>query len=169
VFLDESGFSTNMARRYGRSPRGRRLAAAVPHGHWKTSTLVAGLRLGGIVAPLVIDHPMNGITFRAYVEQHLAPTLSPGDIVVCDNLRCHKMPGLRATIEARGAELRYLPPYSPDLNPIEQVFAKLKALVRAEAPRTVDTLWETIGACLSRFSPAECANYFANSGYPRLM
>jgi transposase len=158
-----------MARHYGRSPRGRRLVAAVPHGHWKTSTLVAGLRLDGIVAPLVIDHPMNGTTFRAYIEQHLAPTLSPGDIVVCDNLQCHKTPGVRAAIEARGAELRYLPPYSPDLNPIEQVFAKLKALVRAEAPRNLDDLWNTIGACLSRFTSAECANYLANSGYPRLM
>jgi transposase len=169
VFLDESGFATNMARRYGRSPRGQRLAAPVPHGHWKTSTLVAGLRLRGIVAPLVIDHPMNGITFRAYVEQHLAPTLAPGDIVVCDNLQSHKTPGVRAAIEARGAELRYLPPYSPDLNPIEQVFAKLKALVRAEAPRNVDALWDTIGACLDRFTTAECANYLANSDYPRLM
>ena len=158
-----------MARRYGRSPRGRRLVAAVPHGHWKTSTLVAGLRLSSIVAPLVIDHPMSGITFRAYVEQHLAPTLAPGDIVVSDNLQCHKTPGVRAAIEARGAELRYLPPYSPDLNPIEQVFAKLKALVRAEAPRNVDAFWDTIGACLDRFTTAECANYLTNSGYPRLM
>ena len=131
--------------------------------------MVAGLRLGGIVAPLVIDHPMNGVTFRAYVEQHLAPTLAPGDIVICDNLQCHKTPGVRAAIEACGAELRYLPPYSPDLNPIEQVFAKLKALVRAKAPRNVDALWETIGACLARFTTPECENYLANSGYPRLM
>lgn len=169
MFLDESGFTTNMARRYARSPRGQRLAAPVPHGHWKTSALVAGLRLGGIVAPRVIDHPMNGVTFRAYVEQHLAPTLVPGDIVICDNLQCHKTPGVRAAIEARDAELRYLPPYSPDLNPIERVFAKLKALVRAKAPRNVDALWETIGACLARFTTPECENYLANSGYPRLM
>jgi transposase len=158
-----------MTRRYGRSPRGRRLTAPVPHGHWKTSTLVAGLRADGIVAPLVIDHPMNGVTFRAYVEQHLAPTLSPGDIVVADNLQCHKSPGVRAAIEASGAELRFLPPYSPDLNPIEQVFAKLKALVRAKAPRNVEDLWTTIGQCLGRFAAAECSNYLANSGYPRLM
>jgi len=169
VFLDESGFSTNMARRQGRSPRGKRLVAAVPHGHWKTSTLVAGLRVDGIVAPLVIDHPMNGITFRAYVEQRLAPTLSPGDIVVCDNLQCHKSPGVRAAIEARGAELRYLPPYSPDMNPIEQVFAKLKSLIRAAAPRDIETLWNTIGESLDVFTPNECANYLANSGYPRMM
>ncbi len=135
VFLDESGFSTNMARRQGRSPRGQRLVAAVPHGHWETSTLVAGLRVDGIVAPLVIDHPMNGVTFRAYVEQHLAPTLAPGDIVVCDNLQSHKSPGVRAAINARGAELRHLPPYSPDMNPIGQVFAKLKALVRVRHHR----------------------------------
>lgn len=169
VFLDESGFSTNMARRLGRSPRGKRLVAAVPHGHWTMSTLVAGLRMGGIVAPLMIDHPMNGITFRAYVEQHLAPTLSRGDIVICDNLQCHKSPAVRAAIEVRGAELRFLPPYSPDLNPIEQVFAKLKALIRAAEPRDVETLWDTIGQSLARFSPNECANYMANSGYPRMM
>jgi transposase len=158
-----------MARRYGRSPRGRRLAAPVPHGHWKTSTLVAGLRHDGIVAPLVIDHPMNGATFRAYVEQVLAPTLSPGDVVISDNLRCHKAPGVRAAIEARGAELRYLPAYSPDLNPIEQVFAKLTALLRAEAPRNVEDLWTTIGACRGRFTASECSNCLANSGCPRLM
>ncbi len=169
VFLDESGFSTNMARRQGRSPRGQRLVAAVPHGHWKMSTLVAGLRMDGIVAPLVIDHPMNGITFRAYVEQYLAPTLSPGDIVICDNLQCHKSPGVRAAIEACGAELRFLPPYSPDMNPIEQVFAKLKALIRAAEPRDVETLWAAIGECLARFSSQECANYLANSGYPRMI
>jgi transposase len=152
-----------MTRRYGRSPRGRRLAAPVPHGHWKTSTFIAGLRHDGIVAPLVIDHPMNSPTFRAYVTQFLAPTLAPGDIVVCDNLQCHKAPGVRAAIEASGPELRYLPPYSPDLNPIEQVFAKLKALVRAAAPRQVETLWDTIGTCLNRFTAT------ANSGYPRKM
>jgi transposase len=158
-----------MTRRLGRCPRGQRLVAAVPHGHWKMSTLVAGLRVDGITAPLMIDHPMNGITFRAYVEQHLAPTLSPGDIVVCDNLQCHKSPAVRAAIEARGAELRFLPPYSPDMNPIEQVFAKLKALIRAAEPRDVDTLWNTIGECLARFSKQECANYLANSGYLRMM
>ncbi len=120
----------------------------MPHGHWLTSTFVAGLRADGIVAPLVIDHPMNGATFRTWVEQHLAPTLSAGDVVVCDNLQCHKAPGVRAAIEARGAELRFLPPYSPDLNPIEQVFAKLKGLVRAAEPRGLDNLWNTIGRSL---------------------
>jgi len=138
-------------------------------GHWKTSTLVAGLRVDAIVAPLVIDHPMNGVTFRAYIEQHLAPRLMPGDVVVCDNLQCHKAPGVRAAIEARGAELRFLPPYSPDLNPIEQVFAKLKNLVRAAAPRNVQALWDTIGDSLARFTSSECANYLAHPGYPRLM
>lgn len=140
----------------------------MPHGHWQTSTLVARLRLGGIVAPLVIHHPMNGVTFRAYIEQHLAPNLTQGDIVVCDNLQCHKAPGVRTAIEARGAELRFLPPYSPDLNPIEQVFAKLKNLVRAAAPRDVETLWDAIGNSLYRFSSAECADYIARSGYPRM-
>lgn len=121
------------------------------------------------MAPLVIDHPMNGVTFRAYVEQHLAPTLAPSDIVICDNLQCHKSPGVSAAIEARGAELRFLPPYSPDLNPIEQVFAKLKNLVRSVAPRDVETLWNTFGKSMGRFSSAECANYIAHSGYPRMM
>ena len=148
-----------MARRQGRSPRG----------HWQTSTLVAGLRLDGIVAPLVSDHPMNGVTFRAYVEQRLAPRLTPGDIVVCDNLQCHKAPGVRAAIAARGAELRFLPPYSPDLNPIEQVFAKLKTRVRAAAPRDVEALWNTIGDSLGQFTSHECASYLAHSGYPRMM
>jgi len=158
-----------MARRYGRSPRGRRLAAPVPHGHWKTSTLIAALRHDGMVAPMVIDRPMNAAAFRAYVEQVLAPTLLPGDLVFADNLQCHKGAAPRAAIEARGAALVLPPAYSPDLNPIEQAFAKLKALVRAEAPRSVGALWDTIAACLDRFTPAECSSYFANSGYPRLM
>src|ERR1700719_1765246 len=128
VFLDETWATTNMARRYGRAPRGERVIASVPHGHWKTSTLVAGLRDDAITAPLVIDGAMNGEIFRAYIEQFLAPTLAHGDIVVMDNLRSHKVAGVREAIEARGASLIYLPPYSPDLNPIEQAFAKLKAL-----------------------------------------
>ena len=169
MFLDESGFATDMARRYGRSRRGRRLVAAVPHGRWKTSTLIAGLRHDGIVAPLVIDHPMNGTTFRAYVEQFLAPTLAPGDVVIADNLSCHKNAGARAAIEARGAAFVRLPAYSPDMNPIEQVFAKLKALIRAAMPRTVEALWQEIGDALRRVTTAECANYLANSGYPRIM
>jgi transposase len=169
VFIDESGFSTNMARRYGRCRRGRRLIGRVPHGHWQTSTLVAGLRLGGVVAPCVIDHAMNGATFRAWVEQMLAPQLSPGDVVVMDNLGSHKVAGIRTAIEARGATLQYLPPYSPDLNPIEQLFAKLKATVRRLAPRTLDALWLAIASAVAMVTSAEPANFLANSGYPRLM
>jgi transposase len=167
VFLDETWATTNMARRYGRAPRGERLIASVPHGHWKTSTFVAGLREDAITAPLVIDGAMNGEIFRAYIEQFLAPTLSPGDIVIMDNLASHKVAGVREAIEARGASLIYLPPYSPDLNPIEQAFAKLKALLRKAAPRTVEALWTVIGEALSAFSPAECANYLADVGYRR--
>jgi transposase len=167
VFIDETWATTNMARRYGRAPRGERVIASVPHGHWKTSTFVAGLRYDGITAPLVIDGAMNGIVFLAYVEQFLAPTLAPGDIVIMDNLSSHKVAGVREAIEARGAGLIYLPAYSPDLNPIEQAFAKLKALLRKAAARTVEALWITIGESLSAFSPTECANYLADAGYPR--
>ena len=165
VFIDETGASTKMARRYGRCPKGQRLTMAVPHGHWKTTTFLAALRHDRIDAPCVIDGPMNGELFRAYVEQFLAPTLSPGDIVVMDNLPAHKVKGVAEAITARGAELRYLPPYSPDLNPIEQLFAKLKALLRKAAARSVDKLWDTIGLLLDAFSPTECANYLRNSGY----
>ena len=138
---------------------------SVPYGHWKTTTFVAGLRHDRIDAPCVIDGPMTGELFLAYVEQFLAPTLAPGDIVVMDNLPAHKVKGVAEAIEARGAELRYLPPYSPDLNPIEQMFAKLKALLRKAAARSVDTLWDTIGLLLGAFSPAECRNYLSHSGY----
>ena len=165
VFLDETWASTNMTRRYGRARRGDRLVASAPHGHWKTSTFLAALRHDQITAPCVIDGPINGATFRAYVEQFLAPTLTPGDIVVMDNLSSHKVEGVRKAIEARGASLIYLPPYSPDLNPIEQVFAKLKARLRSVAARTVDTLWDAIGSTLDAFSPSECAAYFKNAGY----
>ena len=165
VFIDETGASTKMARRYGRCPKGQRLTMAVPHGHWKTTTFLAALRHDRIDAPCVIDGPMNGELFRAYVEQFLAPTLSPGDIVVMDNLPAHKVKGVAEAITARGAELRYLPPYSPDLNLIEQLFAKLKALLRKAAARSVDKLWDTIGLLLDAFSPTECANYLRNSGY----
>jgi transposase len=154
-----------MARRYGRCLKGQRLVASVPHGHWKTTTFVAGLRHDRIDAPCVIDGPMNGELFLAYVEQFLAPTLSVGDIVVMDNLPAHKVKGVAEAIEARGAELRYLPPYSPDLNPIEQMFAKLKALLRKAAARSVDKLWDTIGLLLDTFSAAECRNYLRNSEY----
>ena len=165
VFIDETGTSTNMARLRGRAPRGDRLVGRVPHGHWKTTTFVAGLRANALTAPCVIDGPMNGNAFLAYVEQILAPTLRPDDIVVMDNLSAHKVPGVRQAIEATGAKLVYLPPYSPDFNPIEQLFAKLKALLRKAAERSVDRLWNRIATLLDAFSPNECANYFRNSGY----
>ena len=165
VFIDETWATTNMTRLHGRCRRGKRLVAAVPHGHWRTSTFVAGLRTTGLSAPLVLDGAMNGDAFRAYTEQILAPTLAPGDIVIMDNLGSHKVAGVREAIEARGARLLYLPPYSPDLNPIEQSFAKLKALIRKAAARSRDALWNAIGQFLGRFAPQECANYFANAGY----
>lgn len=133
VFIDETSVSTNMARKCGRAPKGQRLRVGIPHGHWKTTTFVAGLRLTGMVAPMVIDKPINRISFQAYVDQVLVPSLAPGDIVVMDNLASHKVPGVREAIEAVGAELLYLPPYSPDFNPIENAFSKLKALLRKAA------------------------------------
>lgn len=154
-----------MARRYGRSPRGERLVASVPHGHWKTSTFLAALRADSITAPCVIDGAVNGETFLAWVEQFLAPTLAPGDVVVMDNLGSHKVVGVREAIAAQGATLLYLPPYSPDLNPIEQAFAKLKASLRKAAARTVDALDAAIVAALQTFQPDECGRYFANAGY----
>ena len=165
VFLDETGAATNMARRYGWGPRGERLVDATPHGHWRTTTFVAGLRSTGIIAPLVLDGPMTGEAFRAYVEQFLAPTLSKGDVVVMDNLGAHKVAGVREAIAAVGASILYLPPYSPDLKPIEQAFAKLKALLRKAAARTREALWGAIGRLLDSFNPDECRNYLANSGY----
>ena len=165
VFIDESGFTTNMTRKYGRAPVGERLVDQTPHGHWKTTTFVAALRFNAITAPLTLDGPMNGDTFIAWVEQSLAPTLKPGDIVFMDNLSSHKVEGVAEAIRAVGATLRYLPPYSPDLNPIEQVFAKFKAIVRKAKPRSIKALWRTIGGALKRFSPKECAAYLANSGY----
>jgi transposase len=154
-----------MCRLYGRAPKGQRLIAAVPHGHWQITTFLAGLRHNAMVAPLVIDGAINGELFLAYVEQMLAPTLAPGDIVVLDNLSSHKVSGVREAIETRRASLLYLPPYSPDLNPIEQAIAKLKALWRAAAARTREALWTAIGHSVGRFSAEECANYFAHSGY----
>ena len=165
IFLDETGTATNMTRRYGRCPRGARLVDATPHGHWQTTTFVAGLRETGIIAPLVVDGPMTGEIFRAYVEQSLAPALSPGDVVVLDNLSAHKVAGVQEAIRAAGASLLYLPPYSPDLNPIEQVFAKLKALLRKAGARTKEALWSTIGELLDAFPEHECRNYLANCGY----
>ena len=154
-----------MTRTHGRAPRGERLVARVPHGHWRTLTFLAALRHDRIEAPCVIDGPINGETFLAYVEQILVPTLRTGDVVVIDNLGSHKSKAVRRAIRAAGAKLFYLPPYSPDLNPIEQVFAKLKTLLRKAAERTVEATWRRIGALLDCFSPAECANYFANAGY----
>ena len=149
-----------MTRRYGRSRRGHRLVAAVPHGHWKTTTFVGALRCNGLTAPMVIDGAINGDLFLAYVDQVLAPTLKPGDVVIMDNLRVHKMAGVRDAIAAAGATLLFIPPYSPDFTPIELAFSKLKALLRAKAIRSADTLWTALGDLCSSFSPAECANYF---------
>jgi transposase len=165
VFIDETWASTNMTRRYGRAPRGDRLVDYVPHGHWKTTTFVAGLRASGLAAPLVIDGAMNGDLFVAYVEQVLVPELRAGDVVVMDNLSSHKRARVRETIEAAGCTLLYLPPYSPDLNPIEQAFAKLKALLRKAKERTVEGLWKFLGNALDLFEPEECRNYIRHSGY----
>ena len=165
VFVDETWAKTNMARTYGRAARGVRCVAYVPQAHWHTTTFVGALRAGGLVAPLVLDGAVNGQVFRAWVEQFLAPELRCGDIVVMDNLGSHKVAGVRQAIEAQGAELRYLPPYSPDLNPIEQVFAKLKALLRAAAARTQEALWSAVGGLLDAFSPTECCHYMQHCGY----
>ena len=167
VFLDETWTTTAMTRPYGRGPRGERVVDSVPAGHWKVTTFVCGLRHDGVTAPMTLDGAMNGAAFLAYVEQVLAPTLSPGDMVVLDNLSAHKVAGVREQVEACGASVLYLPAYSPDLNPIEQAFARLKALLRKAAARTIEGLWDTIGSILAQFSPDECANYLANSGYAR--
>ena len=165
VFIDETGTSTSMARLYGRAKRGLRALGRVPWGHWKTVTFTAALRLDGIDAPFVIDKPMNGAIFTEYVRQCLVPVLRPGDIVILDNLPAHKNERVRKLIEAAGAELRYLPPYSPDFNPIEQVFAKLKAKLRQAGERTVPALYDRIGDLLDRCQEDEWKNYFVNSGY----
>ena len=165
VFIDETGASTKMARLRGRSKRGQRCRAAVPHGHWKTTTFTAGLRLDGLTAPMLLDGPMNGAVFLAYVEQVLVPTLVAGDVVIMDNLPAHKVSGVKEAIEAAGATRALLPPYSPDFNPIEQAFAKLKALLRKAAARTVDDLWVAVAEAIELFPPDECENFFANSGY----
>lgn len=165
VFVDETGASTKMARLYGRALRGKRCVSAVPHGHWKTTTFVGGLRLSGMTAPMVLDGPMNGPAFLAWVEQELAPTLSPGDIVVMDNLPAHKPAAVRAAIERCGAELRYLPPYSPDLNPIEMAYSKLKALLKKAAARTIDTLWTAIADAIGKITRQDCLGFFNAAGY----
>jgi len=165
VFLDETGTTTKMTRLRGRCPRGRRLLAKAPFGHWKTQTFIAGLRRDALTAPFVIDAPMDRRIFETYVETQLAPTLRPGDIVIADNLPAHKSPAAEKAILAKGAWLLFLPPYSPDLNPIEMAFAKLKALLRARAIRTIDALWRAIGEICDLFTPQECQNYFAAAGY----
>ena len=165
VFIDETWTKTNMAPLRGWAPRGERLIAKVPHGHWNTTTFVAALRHDRIEAPWLLEGPIDGESFRTYVERVLVPTLRPGDIVVMDNLGSHKGKAVRALIRAAGAKLFFLPKYSPDLNPIEQVFAKLKHLLRKAAARTVETICAAIGQILGAFTPEECANYFRNSGY----
>lgn len=165
VFIDETWASTNMARRHGRCPRGERLQVGVPHGHWKTTTFVGALTLRGFIAPWVLNGPINADAFETYVEKVLVPELRKGDIVVMDNLSSHKGSGVRTLIEAAGAQLRYLPPYSPDLNPIENAFSKLKAMLRKAAERTMDGLWTQIGRLLDLFLPDECKNYFTAAGY----
>ena len=165
IFLDETGATTNMVRRYGRAPRGQRVAGSAPYGHWKTTTFVAGMSTKGFIAPLVIDGPMNRAIFTAYVRQMLAPELHPGDVLLLDNLSSHKSLEVRQAVEATGARLLFLPPYSPDLNPIEMAFAKLKTALRAAAERTRDDLWNRIGQLLDTFQPHECRNYFKHAGY----
>jgi transposase len=165
VFIDETWTKTNMTRLRGWAPRGRRLVAKVPQGRWRTLTLLAALRQDQIAAPCVIDGPINGESFLAYVEQVLVPALKPGDIVIIDNLGSHKGKAVRRAIRSAGAKLFFLPPYSPDLNPIEQAFAKLKTLLRKAAERTVEDTWKRIGALLQAFTSQECANYLKNAGY----
>ena len=165
VFVDETGASTKMTRLYGRAPKGQRLLAKAPFGHWKTTTFVAALRRQGLGAPMVLDGPMTGQAFLAYVEQVLIPTLKPDDIIVLDNLPAHKTAAVRAAIAAAGAQFFLLPPYSPDMNPIEMAFAKLKTLLRQAAERTRDGLWQRIGELVDCFTPDECSNYFQAAGY----
>jgi transposase len=165
VFIDETWIKTNMAPLRGWGPCGQRLMASVPFGHWKTMTFIAALRCDRLTAPWVIDGPINGELFALYMETQLAPTLAKGDVVILDNLGSHKGKRARNAVRARGAHFFFLPPYSPDLNPIEQVFAKLKHLTRAAEPRIVETTWRKAGELLDMFSENECANYLRNSGY----
>jgi transposase len=165
VFIDETWTKTNMTRLYGRAPGGKRLIEAVPHGHWKTATFIGTLRCDGLSATGVFNGAINGEMFLAYVEQVLVPTRKPGEMVIMDNLRCHKVAGVREAIEAAGASVMFIPPYSPDLNPIELAFAKLKALLRARAIRTVEALWNALGNLVDCFAPDECVNFFRHDGY----
>lgn len=167
IFIDETGANTKMARLRGWSAKGGRCRAAIPHGHWRTTTFTAGLRLSGMAAPMLLDGPMHGAAFLAYVEHVLVPDLAVGDIVVMDNLASHKVAGVRERIEAAGATLLYLPPYSPDFNPIEMAFSKLKAALRKAAARTKADLWDAIATAIETFTPTQCENYFAAAGYDR--
>lgn len=164
VFIDETWAATNMTRRCGRAPSDRRLVAATPFGHWKTTTFLAALRAGGLTAPLVVDGPIDGPVFLAYVSQHLAPTLKPGDIVILDNLSCHKVAGVREAIEAAGASLAYLPPYSPDFNPIELAFSKIKQSLRSLGARTKTALWGAMQGVLNRVTPCDASGFFRHCG-----
>jgi len=165
IFIDETGASTKLARLRGRAPKGERCRAAFPHGHWMTTTFTAGLRLDRLAASMILDGPMDGTAFLAYVQQVLVPELKPGDVVVMDNLAAHKVAGVREAIEGAGATLLYLPPYSPDFNPIEMAFSKFKALLRSAAARNVSDLWDAIAKAFRAFTPTECKNYFAAAGY----
>ena len=165
MFLDETWTATNMTRRYGRANRGERCIAAAPQGSWKTTTFIGALRHDGLTAPMVADGPMDGEMFLTYVRDCLCPTLKPGDVVIADNLSSHKVAGIAEAIAAAGAEIIYLPPYSPDLNPIENLFAKLKARLCGAAKRTVDEVWNEIGRILDTLTAAECSNYFRAAGY----
>jgi len=165
VFIDETWIKTNMAPLRGWGPKGERLPGFTPHGHWRTLTFLGALRCDQLTAPCVFDGPLDGQCFRAYVEQQLVPVLKPGDIVIMDNLGSHKSAALRPIIRAAGARLWYLPPYSPDLNPIEQAFAKIKHWMRAAQRRSVHDTWQYVGALLQTLSPDECDNYFVNAGY----
>jgi transposase len=165
VFIDETGTTTKMTRLRGRCPKGQRLHAKAPFGHWKTQTFIAGLRCHGLTAPFVVDRPMNRPIFETYVQTQLAPTLQKGDVVILDNLAAHKSRKAEQLIRAKGAWLLFLPPYSPDLNPIEMAFAKLKAHLRRRAERSIDTLWRAIGDICSLFTSEECRNYFKAAGY----
>lgn len=165
IFLDETGANTKMARLYGWGNKSERVRSQVPHGHWKTITFIAALRCTGVTAPMVLDGPMNRESFLAYIQQCLVPTLNRKEIVVMDNLPCHKQPEVIQAIEAVGASVFYLPPYSPDFNPIEKAFSKLKTLLRKSAERTIENLWKRIGALIETFTPNECRNYFLSCGY----
>ena len=166
VFLDESGINTKMARLYGRAPKGERLVAPIPHGHWKTMTFIGGLRHDRLDAPWVLDGAMDAAAFKTYLREVLVPTLSVGDTVIMDNLPAHKVADVKAIIEQAGAELLYLPPYSPDLNPIEKSFSKLKTFLRKAAARTIDDLIQKTAEALDQFKSSECLNYFIEAGYP---